>query len=150
MPMGRPGANVLVDGVAVPIASDDRKDAIIAETTRDAAEMGGRMEGTGARITERGMVIPGMGRRMIFYENPHAPPSQGPLPEQKGRASRRSDPSERKKPGRGEGHDGMSRHNAARTVHRTPGGRGATSAGPGGSGLLATQRRRQYGTCRTF
>ena len=104
------------------IAEIKKRDTMIEEQARVLDE------GKKA-IAELIMEIDMLKRRLIIYENPHAPPSHGSVPAQqkKARSAKRAKPSEPAEgktagiPGRKPGHTGVShRRRSKEAVHHRP------------------------------
>ena len=104
------------------IAEIKKRDTMIEELTRMVEE--GKKT-----TTELIMEIDMLKRRLIIYENPHAPPSHGSVPAQqkKARSAKGTKPSEQAEgktagiPGRKPGHTGVShRRRSKKAVHHRP------------------------------
>ena len=109
--MSNSEAKILRDELAKMIAEIKKRDSVI-EKQAHILDQGKKA------MAELIMEIDMLKRRLIIYENPHAPPSHGSVPAQqkKTRSAKRTKPSEQIEdkaagtPGRKPGHTGVSRH----------------------------------------
>ena len=120
--MSNSDVKILRDELAKMIAEIKKRDTVIEELTRIVEE--GKKT-----MAELIMEIDMLKRRLIIYENPHAPPSHGSVPVQqkKTRSAKRTKPSEQIEdkaagtPGRKPGHTGVShRRRSKEAVHHRP------------------------------
>ena len=120
--MSNSEVKILRDELAKIIADNKKKDSVIEEQARVLDE------GKKA-IAELIMEIDMLKRRLIIYENPHAPPSHGSVPAQqkKARSAKGTKPSEQAEgktagiPGRKPCHTGVSHHRRSKkAVHHRP------------------------------
>ena len=120
--MSNSEVKILRDELAKIIADNKKKDSVIE---KQACVLD---EGKKA-IAELIMEIDMLKRRLIIYENPHAPPSNDSVPAQqkKARSAKGAKPSEQAEgktagiPGRKSGHTGVSHHRRSKeTVHHRP------------------------------
>ena len=117
--MSNSEVKILRDELAKMIAEIKKRDTMIEEQARVLDE------GKKA-IAELIMEIDMLKRRLIIYENPHAPPSYGSVPAQqkKARSAKRNKPSEQAEgktagiPGRKPGHTGVSHHRRSKKAVR--------------------------------
>ena len=120
--MSNSEVKILRDELARMIADNKKKDSVIEELALVLEE------GKKA-MAELIMEIDMLKRRLIIYENPHAPPSHGSVPAQqkKTRSAKRTESSEQIEdkaagtPGRKPGHTGVSHHRRSKeVVHHKP------------------------------
>ena len=117
--MSNSDVKILRDELAKIIADNKKKDSVIEELIRIVEE--------GKKTTaELIMEIDMLRRRLIIYENPHAPPSNDSVPAQqkKARSAKGAKPSEQAEgktagiPGRKSGHTGVSHHRRSKEAVR--------------------------------
>ena len=121
---------ILKKELARVIADNKRKDAIIAEKDRTINDLKGTITQLYAIITSLYALVTSLNttntdlsKHLLYYENPHSPPSQNSIPTRQKKASLRKAnlKSGYKKPGRKKGHIGISHHRkSTNTVRKTP------------------------------
>ena len=120
--MSNSKVKILRDEPAKMTADNKKKDSVI-EKQAHILDQGKKA------MAELIMAIDMLKRRLIIYENPHAPPSHGSVPAQqkKTRSAKRTEPSEQIEdkaagtPGRKPGHTGISHYRRSKeVVHHKP------------------------------